>query len=226
MEQTKRCLDCGKEKPLKAFRLCFSGKTIQSRPDYAERNPWGLRQNRCIACYSARERAKMKLDFLYALGCKCACCGESDHRFLTLDHVGNDGNRHRREYACHQIYRQARKEGYPPGRYQVLCFNCNMGKSVNGGVCPHKDGISSEEAFRRLEARETYIGRDHVGPNSGSFTSAPDSRRSGLHRRVLKPCPYCGVMFGTNEMTRHKRAEHKPEMIARRNAILAAGRVK
>jgi hypothetical protein len=25
----------------------------------------------------------------------------------------------------------------------VLCMNCNFGKSVNGGICPHKAGHSA-----------------------------------------------------------------------------------
>lgn len=27
---------------------------------------------------------------------------------------------------------------YPEG-YQVLCYNCNCGKSINNGICPHLD---------------------------------------------------------------------------------------
>jgi hypothetical protein len=30
-----------------------------------------------------------------------------------------------------------KKRGYPPG-YRVLCFNCNRGRYLNGGVCPHE----------------------------------------------------------------------------------------
>jgi hypothetical protein len=30
------------------------------------------------------------------------------------------------------------RNGFPPG-YQVLCMNCNHGKRMNNGVCPHKE---------------------------------------------------------------------------------------
>lgn len=226
MSETKKCLDCGKEKPLESFRLAYRGLPKLNRPEYGELNPERVRQNRCMACYGARERAKMKLDYLHALGSKCSCCGESDQRFLTLDHVRNDGNKHREEFNCQQIMRQARKEGYPTDKYQVLCFNCNCGKSANGGICPHRDGISKEESYRRLKDRETYIGRDHVPINSGNFSDGFDSRRMQLNRRVLKPCPYCGKEFGTNEMTRHKRADHSQEMKSKREEVLKRGRFK
>jgi hypothetical protein len=225
MENTKKCLDCGQDRPLDAFKLCYAGLPKPNRPDYADRNPAGMRQNRCKKCYSARERAQRKLEFLHAYGNKCACCGEDDHRFLSLDHVGNDGNKHREEFKCHQIYRVAKREGYPP-KYQVLCYNCNFGKSTNGGICPHQSGITKERAWQMLRDKETYIGRDHVPLNSGIFTGGPDPRRMQLNRRVLKPCPYCSKEFGTNEMTRHKRSEHSAEMGTKKQDCLARGRAR
>lgn len=68
-------------------------------------------------------------------GC-CNCCGETHERFLTLDHVNNDGHLERRKgnYVNYKtIYFNGVNE-----RFQVLCWNCNMGKAVNKGVCPHK----------------------------------------------------------------------------------------
>lgn len=224
MELKKRCLDCLEERPLSAFRISFNGISNPNRPDYAEEHPERVRQNRCMKCYSRRERAKMKLDFLDALGATCICCGEADFRFLTLDHVQNDGNKHREDFKCHQIYRQARKEGYPVAKYQVLCFNCNMGKSTNGGICPHQNGVSKEVAYRQLLNRETYIGRDHVPVATSSFSGGYDERRMQLNRRALKPCPYCQKEFGTNEMTRHKREFHLDAMRAKRAECLQLGR--
>lgn len=70
----------------------------------------------------------------------CACCGEADERFLTLDHINNDGAAHRKEVnPGMQLYRWLEDQGFPP-EYQILCFNCNHGRYLNGGICPHKDG--------------------------------------------------------------------------------------
>lgn len=74
-------------------------------------------------------------------GNRCACCGETEPMFLTIDHVENDGAKMRRE-GVHsrggtQFYQWLRKNGFPPG-FQVLCMNCNLGKHRNGGICPHQ----------------------------------------------------------------------------------------
>lgn len=72
-------------------------------------------------------------------GLECVCCGESEIVFLTIDHMNNDGAEHRREIGRSGIrfYRWLTKNGLPDG-YQTLCFNCNVGRYINGGVCPHK----------------------------------------------------------------------------------------
>lgn len=75
-------------------------------------------------------------------GCRCACCGETEFLFLTLDHIENDGMAERlrlfgsKYRGGHEFYISLKKRGYPPG-YQVLCMNCNFGKRMNQGICPH-----------------------------------------------------------------------------------------
>lgn len=78
-------------------------------------------------------------------GCKCACCGETTLMFLTIDHINNDGKKHRLEITngkyparSSSLYYWLRNNNYPEG-YQVLCFNCNVGRHLNGGTCPHKE---------------------------------------------------------------------------------------
>jgi hypothetical protein len=84
-------------------------------------------------------------------GYKCACCGETEPKFLTIDHIFNNGAEHRRELGgvdgngkgySNRVLVWAKQHGYPAG-FQVLCMNCNFGKSVNGGICPHKAGHSA-----------------------------------------------------------------------------------
>jgi len=84
-------------------------------------------------------------EVLTAYGGVCKCCGESEPILLTIDHVYNDGKKHRQEgIKSHSFYLWLRRHGYPQDRFQCLCFNCNMGKYRNGGVCPH------EESARKL----------------------------------------------------------------------------
>jgi hypothetical protein len=76
-------------------------------------------------------------------GYNCACCGETEPAFLTIDHVNNDGAKHRREVVGlgrgggKKIYAWLIANNFPPG-FQILCMNCNWGKARNNGVCPHK----------------------------------------------------------------------------------------
>ena len=76
-------------------------------------------------------------------GNKCACCGENNPYFLQIDHVNNDGykdmyNRNQRRYSGLTMYSRIIKEGFPD-RFQILCANCNFGKKMNNGVCPHNN---------------------------------------------------------------------------------------
>lgn len=78
----------------------------------------------------------LRKKILDVYGRQCECCGENMERFLTIDHVNNDGKEHRKTYS--NLYRWLIKNGFPRDGFQVLCMNCNWGKQMNGGVCPHK----------------------------------------------------------------------------------------
>lgn len=73
-------------------------------------------------------------------GYKCACCGETEPSFLSIDHMNNDGYKLRKaqtQGSGVRILGWLKKHGYPEG-YQILCMNCQHGKARNGGVCPHQ----------------------------------------------------------------------------------------
>lgn len=75
-------------------------------------------------------------------GAICACCGENDLRFLTIDHINNDGAIIRKRFGNRcggtYTYELLRRLNWPDG-IQVLCWNCNCGRAMNNGVCPHKE---------------------------------------------------------------------------------------
>lgn len=71
-------------------------------------------------------------------GKKCVCCGETNLKFLTIDHINGGGTKHRKKIKGEKITTWLCKNNFPKG-FQVLCFNCNWGKHINGGICPHKD---------------------------------------------------------------------------------------
>lgn len=88
--------------------------------------------------WSAEYRARLRAEMIAAYGGACACCGESERAFLQLDHVENDGHLDRKAHktSC-KLFAKLKRLGWPSRRYQLLCANCNFGKLMNHGVCPH-----------------------------------------------------------------------------------------
>ena len=101
----------------------------------------------CEACRgknqerNKKKRAHARQEVINAYGGKCACCGESDIWFLTIDHIDGGGRQHRQAIAGgggDKFYRKLREQGFPNDPpLQVLCWNCNLAKHQRG-VCPHQ----------------------------------------------------------------------------------------
>jgi len=87
----------------------------------------------------AQQRADEKRLVTEQYGGKCACCGESEPCFLAIDHIEGNGNSHRKKIGKwgSGFFKWLIKNDFPDG-FQILCHNCNMGKHLNGGVCPHQ----------------------------------------------------------------------------------------
>lgn len=85
-------------------------------------------------------RRSLKAQIIAVYGGMCACCGETENGFLTIDHI--DGNGHKERAARRNkasgdaFYRYLRARGFPKENYQLLCWNCNCAKSYCG-QCPH-----------------------------------------------------------------------------------------
>lgn len=111
------------------------------------------RKNRDRELAQAKDRhVSLKANAYQAYGgARCSCCGEHRLPFLSLDHMDGKGSQHRRSIGRgSNIYAWLRDNGYPPG-FQVLCHNCNHGRYLNGGVCPHAEaqyGITIVEVMR------------------------------------------------------------------------------
>ena len=88
---------------------------------------------------SQRVRDKLRKDIFDHYGTKCACCGESESCFLTLDHTKGGGSKERK---AGNVWARLRREGYPSG-YRTLCWNCNWAYHKLG-VCPHQTASLSE----------------------------------------------------------------------------------
>jgi len=94
------------------------------------------------AVYNRSRRVRTKLIVTSHYGKICSCCGKDNIDVLTIDHVNGGGSYDRKELGSGDaFYRWLINNNFPLG-FQVLCFNCNSGRHINGGVCPHKKVIS------------------------------------------------------------------------------------
>lgn len=160
----------------------------------------------CKSCVNCRKKPSFSRDYTraavilkYSPGGVCQCCGESDRRLLTIDHVNNDGAEHRKTVSSAHLVGWLRKNNFPEG-FQVLCFNCNMGKSANGGVCPHECPDFPAPVTLPTEAAEIiYSGKDPAFITRDLQRLQANARRAGKPARPPKripdrvPCPHCGA---------------------------------
>lgn len=87
---------------------------------------------------NTKRRYEVRKQVFDHYGNRCNCCGEPNILFLSIDHVNRDGVTHRKETGVSGtgINYWLVKHNFPEG-FQVLCFNCNLGRERNGGICPH-----------------------------------------------------------------------------------------
>jgi len=166
-DTTRKCKKCHKTKPVIEFvnrehrcRDCYNKYNREWRAAQGKRykdkqkKRWHDRLNamseverlvfnRKMADKMVKKTTEMKEAVYNAYGgYVCACCGETEKSFLTIDHVNNDGAEHRKQIRKKsangtQVYRWLIKNNFPGG-FQVLCWNCQWGKVKNNGICPHR----------------------------------------------------------------------------------------
>ena len=130
----KRCPQCKQIKPFSQFH-----KNSTRRDGYSPD---------CKVCKnkdSRQHKRRLIQTVMDYYGNKCACCGEAEPFFLTIDHIDGNGAKHKREFfrsvrvSPSQFCRWLIRNEYPDG-FQILCHNCNCGKARNNNECPHKAG--------------------------------------------------------------------------------------
>lgn len=135
------CKSCGKNKIAKrSVTRCNDCLSRES----ARNGEQQVRQNANSRAYYQRLRLQV-IDH-YSAGTRCCkCCGENELLFLTIDHINNDGALHRQVFGVKggiPLFRFLIKNNFPEG-FQILCWNCNYGKHLGGGVCPHQKAVST-----------------------------------------------------------------------------------
>lgn len=132
----------------KANGLCMTCGKVEAEPG----------RTRCTECKIKRRKQAIKYEVLpkqevkrrlrqqviVFLGGACECCGEKTKEFLTLDHKNQNGSKERKTWQQIAMMRGILKgERTDIG---LLCFNCNCGRELNGGICPHKQKLIPKRA--------------------------------------------------------------------------------
>ncbi len=165
----KKCSRCDIVKPLSDFYFITTIKKYASRckecdkeygkhwrdnnPSFRKRQSllnsvWRKNNKDKMSIY--KRNSKIRLQLLVFnhytnnnIRCQCIGCSETNIGFLTIDHINNDGAKHRKAIGSLNLYSWIKQNNYPPG-FQVLCFNCNCGKTRNiDNSCPHIKPILS-----------------------------------------------------------------------------------
>lgn len=105
---------------------------------------------------SRQSHLKRKRKCIEGYGSKCSSCGETEFEFLTIDHVLNDGAKHRAEIGNVDIYTWAERNGFPDS-LQCLCFSCNIEKSVKA----RRKDVVSPSGYTQRRKREKIL--NHYG---------------------------------------------------------------
>lgn len=133
------CIDCRKKKDSERYfadKARILQKNKEWRANFAQPGSIYRQKER----KKAKETLELRRDAVFNAygGAVCSCCGETERKFLTVDHVNGNGNAHRAEIR-QNIIDWLYRNNFPDG-FQILCYNCNLGKQRNGGVCcPHKE---------------------------------------------------------------------------------------
>lgn len=125
------CLECRPTKPKLSKDELINRKNELKKyhQNYRDTNKESLR-------FKKREYSeKIKIEGIKFYGGKCSCCGESEPKFLTLEH--KNGREEQDKLTGKKAWAKVKSLGYPDN-YTVLCFNCNCCKGAYG-KCVHEE---------------------------------------------------------------------------------------
>src|SRR5579872_116651 len=127
------CTECREKRMLEYYNN--REHNLEVGKQYSKKNVDKIQKN-------ARISAKyIRLRVLEHYGKYCECCGEDQIEFLAVDHINGFPEGKKRTGA--RLWRWLIKNLFPKG-FRTLCCNCNFGRYVNGGECPHQTRIRNE----------------------------------------------------------------------------------
>lgn len=140
-EAEKRHRERNRDKINARGRASYAANSEKKRAYHRE---WSRRNRAYEEARRRKATRELREAIRIAYGNSCACCGETNHEFLTIDHINGDGSIEKRAgRAGLQLYRWLRNNGFPKDRYRLLCMNCNWARG-KFGYCPHERVLTQE----------------------------------------------------------------------------------
>ena len=150
MTEIKLCIRCNKNKGAQGRPKCWTCYEKQRSPESIEKRrlntikrsiKWQKLNRNHLNIWRKAHRFKIKQAVIEKYGGKCNCCGELNIGFLTMDHINTDGAARKKENVSEvNIFEHLNNKLVDLETYQVLCYNCNCGRYINNGICPHLEG--------------------------------------------------------------------------------------
>lgn len=133
----RKCKSCGEEKEMARYQkvgrgkfyfrkhcsVCWSAEREDHQREYRKKNIIKLKASDAakyeknkdkLNANARRYYRKLQQQVFDHYGNACACCGNTEKNFLTLDHKNNDGASHRRKIGIgHIFYRWIIDNAYP-----------------------------------------------------------------------------------------------------------------
>jgi len=143
-------------------------------PNYIKENRERIKKN------SKEYKIKLKKEVINSYGGKCNCCGISDIKYLTVEHINGGGNKHKEKVGRgSSFYMWLKKNGYPP-EFTVLCYNCNCGKNFRK-TCPHHEDEFMNEVMS-----------EKITPHQKSVYKYVTNMKKEVFNKYGNVCKICG----------------------------------
>ena len=153
-QKNKKALNEYKKEYYQKNKEKYKGKYKEKRKEYLKKYNQENKEKKKEYNKKYNQENKELIYNHYSNGViECACCGEKEIDFLSLDHIYNNGAKHRKKVGKTISFKWIMKNNFPP-IFQLLCMNCNFSKGKRGNNCKCIHQIRREEKEKRKQEEE------------------------------------------------------------------------
>ncbi len=113
---------CIKHPDQEGLRKTSTGQCVECGKDALR--AWRAKNKEQMKVIAKTLRQSKKVIVAEHYGGRCEMCGIDDPEVMTVDHIWDDGAKHREEVPASSINQWLISNDFPPG-FRLLCFNCN-----------------------------------------------------------------------------------------------------